>query len=378
VVAGVGVFILGEGFLGGLTENIIVSAIEGTVGHVMARPKGYPTMPGQHPVDDLLALPESARALLDQKTVAWTERTYFAPIAAMGSESLRAIAIGFDPARDEAVFPRTHWQIEGVVPESGYAVAVSHRVAGLLGLEIGSRLILQVRTHPGALNALEVDVAGIVRTGNTMLDAFGIFVPRPLARELIASDLPSHVSVELSDRRDAAGFAAQLTKVLPADIVTWEDETRELIAVQDIRRRALDLVMFILMALSAFGIANTILMAAYERVREIGTLRSMGMTESGVVRLFMLEGALIGVIGALIGALWGGGLVAHWARHPIDFSEAMAKTGEGFSLNAFVYTRFDPAVVAATILLGIVVAIVASIYPARVASRMSPADAVRA
>lgn len=381
LIAGVGIFILGEGFLSGMSENVIVSAIEGTAGHVLARPENYPQQPGQHPIDVLLELSQETRAFLDQNTVAWTERTYFAPLAAAGSEALRVVAIGYDPARDPAVFPRTHWKVQGNYPApEGHQISVGPRIARLLALAPGDRLVLQVRTHEGAINALEVTVSGVVTTQNAALDMMAIFVPAALVSELIAADRTTHLSVKLRDRDEAPAFASKLRAVLgKADVVTWEDETADLLRLQQIRRRALDLVMFILMALAAFGIANTILMAAHERVREIGTLRAMGMTEAGVLRLFLVEGALLGVLGSLLGALWGGALVAHWATTPIDFSEMFEKTARGgISMSALVYTRFDPGVIGAAIALGVVIAVVASIYPARMASRLSPAEAVRA
>jgi ABC-type lipoprotein release transport system permease subunit len=132
------------------------------------------------------------------------------------------------------------------------------------------------------------------------------------------------------------------------------------------------------MALAAFSIANTILMAARERVREVGTLRSMGMTEGGVLSLFLLEGSLIGLFGGLLGALWGGGLIAYWSMNPINFSREMEKMGHSLSFSALVYTRFSFGALAVAAVLGLVISVLASIYPARVASRMVPADAVRA
>jgi putative ABC transport system permease protein len=376
------VFILGEGFLGGLTENVIVSAIDGTVGHVLARPAGYPTQLGQHPIDRLLAITPAVRALLDRESVAWTPRTLFAPVAASGADSLRVVGIGYDPERDPQVFPRRTWKMIGALPApAADQVAVSHRVARLLSCKPGSRLVLQVRTHRGALNALEVTVTAVVNTGNSALDVLGVFVPQALAHRLVATDQPSHIAVKLRDRDLAEGFAARLAAALgpDAEAVTWRQETAELVRLQQIRRRALDLVMFILMALAAFGIANTILMAAHERVREIGTLRSLGMTEAGVLGLFVLEGVFIGLAGSVVGATIGGGLVAWWARHPIDFSALFEKgVGAGLSASALVYTRLSFAVIAATMALGIAIAVVASLYPARVASRMPPAEAVRA
>ena len=381
VIAGVGVFILGKGFVNGLSENIIVAAIEDTVGHVMARPADYPIQFGRHPVDALLEIPPGARALLDREAAAWTERTYFAPIAASGSDSLRAVGIGYDPVRDPEVFSRKHWKLQGRMPEpEAHEVTVSPRVARLLSLEVGSSLILQVRTHRGAMNALEVRVSGILNTQNSALDLFGIFVPQQLTRELLATDLASHLHVHLRAREQAAAFASALRPQLgaAASVVTYLEESADLLALQEVRRRALDLIMVILMALAAFGIANTILMAAYERVREIGTLRALGMTESGVLRLFMLEGALVGVVGSLLGAAWGSALTGYWARNPIDFSRSLEPTGQSASVSVLVYTYPSVSVAVVSIVVGIGVALVASIFPARVASRMTPADAVRA
>jgi putative ABC transport system permease protein len=381
VIAGVGVFILGEGFLSGLTENILVAAIEGTVGHVLARPAGYPIQPGQHPVDELLDITPAARKLLDEQSVAWTTRTYFAPTAAAGADSLHAVAIGYDDARDTGVFPREHWKVRGAFPQpSQDAVAVSHRIARLLALDLGSRLILQVRTHSGAMNALDVEVSAIVTTSNPALDSLGIFVPKALTQKLLATDLPSHLSVKLKSREAADSFAPQLAAALgaKASVVTWRDETDELIRIQNIRRRALDLVMAILMALAAFGIVNTVLMAAYERIREIGTLRSLGMTERGVVHLFVLEGLLLGIVGSLLGAAWGSAITYYWSIHPIDFSKTTEAIGGNYSASALVYTRLSLTVVSLTMGLGVLVSALAAVYPARVASRMAPADAVRA
>jgi ABC-type lipoprotein release transport system permease subunit len=102
------------------------------------------------------------------------------------------------------------------------------------------------------------------------------------------------------------------------------------------------------------------------------------MTEGGVLRLFLLEGALIGLAGGVLGALWGGALVAHFSRNPLDFSRQFEQAQQNLSISALVYTRFSPAVIGFAVLLGAVISVLALIYPARVAARMVPADAVRA
>jgi putative ABC transport system permease protein len=381
IVAGVAFSIAGNGFQAGMDESIILAATDGTVGHVMARPRDYPTQGQQRPVDALLQLGPQTRTLLDAEAVAWTTRTWFAPTAAHGRDSLRVSAIGFDPVRDEQVFPRTHWKVEGSLPGTARPeVGVSPRVARLIGVGPGDTLVLQVRTHRGAINALEVTVSGIVSTGIPAQDMLGMWVPAPLAEALIAAEAPTHLSVKLDRRDTSEAFAARLQTSLGegAEVVTWQDETAELLQMEQVKRNSLNLVVFVLLGLAAFGIANTILMAAHERVREIGTLRSLGMTEGGVVKLFLLEGSLTGLLGGVVGALLGGGLMAHWARHPFDFSQTYEQQQAALAVSALVYTRFELAHTLAAVAMGTIVAVIASLYPARVASRMSPAEAVRA
>ena len=381
VIAGVSLSIIGRGFLDGMDEAIIVGAIDGTVGHVTARPADYPERSMQHPIDELLAIDDATRALVDKDAVAVTGRTFLAPLIAHGRDALRAVAIGFDPATDERVFPRTHWRIEGAMPKAGVdEVGVSPQLAALLDIAVGDTVILQVRTHHGAMNALQARVSGIVGTGNLALDMRGAWVPMPLVEKLVTSSAPSHLSVRLSDRDDAAAFAVRLQAALgaQAEVVTWKTETDELLALQATRRGALNMVVLVLLALAAFGIANTVLMAAHERVREVGTLRAMGMTEGGVTSLFLLEGALIGLVGGLVGAGIGAAACARWASHPIDPSKATEAQGSNISLSPLIYTSVDPAAIGAALALGVVVSILASLYPARVAAKMVPADAVRA
>lgn len=382
VVAGIGVFILGEGFISGVEENIKVASIDGLNGHVLARPAGYPREGLQHPVDELLSIDDEARRLLDTQTRAWTERLIFSPVAATGEDHIRVRAIGYDPERDPKVFSRRLWRIEGGEPDADLdQILVTRGVADLLDLEAGDQLTLQVRTHQGALNALGVSVSGIVSTGLANIDLFGVLVPLPLAQRLVAAERPTHLSVRLDSRDGAEIFGNRLAAALgdQAGIITWQEDSHDLLAMQSIRRRGLQFVVAILLVLAGFGMANTILMAAHERVREIGTLRSMGMTMGGVVGLFVVEGLIMGIAGSVLGALWGGGLTAWWAANPMDMGDIIEGVGGGnMAISALVYTRFSMSTILIGIVWGIVISTLATLYPARVASHMPPAEAVRA
>ena len=385
VIAGVAVIIAGRGFIGGVSENLVRAQVDSLSGHVVAMPADYPTAGVQHPVDGLIELPPATRQWLGEHAVAWTQRVMFSPRAVKGRDAVRLRAYGFDPATDEAVFPRDQWRVDGRIPSTrADGVLVSASVARVLGLEVGGTVLLEQRTSAGALNALELPVAGIVRTGNPVIDRLGIFVPKGVVDELVRPEGRfSHLCVRLADRdaSDAAAAALRDQYGGAARVRTWYDEAEGMLEVQQIRQRVLDFLALALLAVAAAGIANTVLMAAYERVREIGTLRAMGMTRQGVVLLFMLEGFIMGVAGSLLGAALGAWIVQKYARDGIDLSGFMEAAGDGaqnLAFTATLYLAFSWSTVVVATITGVVIAVGASVYPAVLASRLEPADAVRA
>lgn len=380
VMAGVFALVVGGAFIGGLRENIIRAQEDTISGHVLVRPAGYPT--GMElPIDELLVLTPEQKAWLDANTVAWAPRLWFGATAVSQGDSLRVRVIGFDTARDESVFPRGAWKVGGRVPTTAAdGVLVSRGISDLLGVREGDRLVLKVRTVAGAINALDLPVAGVFSAGNPVLDLISVFVTADLARELARSgDAVSHVALRLPDREQADAFVPLVRPVMggSAEVVTWYDEARDILRTQDIRQKALNILSTILLLLAGLGIMNTTLMAAYERVREVGTLRAMGMTRPQVLALFVLEGAMVGSLGGLGGAVVGAALARYWSVVGVDLSAAVS-AGGNIPLSTMLYTAWDPANIARSFAIGAVMAAIAATWPAWVASAMEPAEAVRA
>lgn len=392
VVAGVAVIVLGRAFIGGIEENIIRSQVDALSGHLEVRPADYPSVGITHPVDELFEASPALRAAIEERHGVITARLMFAPRAIHKGDSIRVRAIGFDPATDAGVFPRENWRCAdatrtdvkgcaGMIPETAEdGVLIADNVGALLGLAPGDTLFLETRTYHGAINALEVPVHGIVSTGNNALDRFGVFVPKALADELVQPEgRMSHLLVRFPQRDDAFAARDALAPLIPpgTEALTWYDDCREMLELQQIRRTALNMVVGLLMVISALGIANTILMAAYERVREIGTLRAMGMNRAGVIGLFIAEGAVMGFVGGTIGAVIAGLATWHWSTVGIDLTSGMKDAGT-VAISSMLYTEFSPPTLLGAIVFGAMVAVAGSIWPAFVASSMQPADAVRA
>ena len=387
IIVGVALIIMGRGFVGGGRENIIRAQIDSVSGHVLAVPRDYPMSGTRHPVDNLLALDEATGAWLDAHTEAWTTRTLFAPRIVKGSDAIRGRAIGFHPERDERVFPRESWRVTGTIPTTAEdGVLISRGVGRVLDIGPGDHLFLQVRTADGALNALELPVSGVLVTGNPGIDRIGLFVPQALVEKLVVTrDRFSHLATRLADRDDSPRFAKELETRLAgaASVTTWREETQDLIEIQRIRQTAMDLLALAIMAIAATGIANTVLMAAHERVREIGTLRAMGLDRRGVVGLFVLEGLVMGGVGGLLGALLGGSFNHKLSVDGIDLSSFIEAAGTGgiydsMPMSSMLYTESSLALAVGAALVGLAVAVLSSVYPAVIAARRPPAEAMRA
>lgn len=380
IMFGVFFLIAGRSLVGGLNESIYQATIQGLTGHVTLLPANYPDTPLQHPLDDLLVVGPELRTTLDQQAQAWTERLLFTATVVSGADSLRVRAIGFDPVRDPAVFPRELWKVRGAEPrEAGDGLLVSTSLAALLDVEPGGRVVLKVRTRDGALNALDLPVAGVVDTGNVALNQLTLLLPMALAQDLVRAQAPSHISLRLDERDAAPSVAATLAAAAPGQrAVTWVTESEDMMRVQEFRVAALNMLVGMLMVMSSLAIANTILMAAHERVREIGTLRSMGLSRRGVLGLFIAEGAFMGAVAGLVGAGAGAVFAFRLSRIPIDLGALMEERGVNLPVAAYLFGRFDLPLVVFPWFVSIGVAIAASVYPAVVASRMEPADAVRA
>ena len=379
VVVGIFYLIVGRAFIGGVEESIVYMGVNGQTGHVTLRGADYPTQGMTFPLDKR---PPSNAGLdawvADQK--ASTSRQIYMATAVSGADSMRARLIAVDWDSDATVFAQDTWKIDGSKPTSAAdGILVTNGLAALLDVQTGDRLVLKARTDGGALNALSVPIAGLVNTGNLGQSKTTIFLTKDLSEELVRTAEPTHVSVLLRDRDDAPQAAeAMVAAAGGGEAITWITETEDLLRLQQVRRTSLNVLVGMLLLMSSLAIANTILMAAHERVAEVGTLRAMGMSRRGVLGLFLTEGALLGVGAGGLGAAMGGGLAYYLSKNPIDLSAMTEDLEYNFDFSSYIYTAFDAELVLVPLLISVAVAVLASVYPAITASRLEPADAVRA
>ncbi len=222
-------------------------------------------------------------------------------------------------------------------------------------------------------------VGGIYQSNNKDYDGYYAFVNLPAAQYLFASpdstvspEMVNGVDAKLYDIGKSSDVKTKLEKMLPGDRVeTWYDLHKDLYQMMTIERIVAYIVLSLIIVIAAFNILGSLTMTVIEKRREIGVLKAMGATQSGIMKIYLLEGFLVGLFGSILGLLLGYGV-----------GEAQIKY-QLFKLDTSVY--IIPALpvsmhVSDFIIVGLIAIVIcslAALYPAKRASKIDPAEAVR-
>jgi lipoprotein-releasing system permease protein len=154
-------------------------------------------------------------------------------------------------------------------------------------------------------------------------------------------------------------------------VESWITTNQSLFSALRLEKLAMALILFLIVIVAAFNIVSTLVMVVVDRTREIGILKSMGMSDRQVLRVFMLQGLWIGIIGTALGTALGS--FAAWILHRF---EIIPIPPDVYFIDRLPVS-LDPADVLLIVMVSIVIAFAATIYPALQASRLQPVEAIR-
>jgi lipoprotein-releasing system permease protein len=221
----------------------------------------------------------------------------------------------------------------------------------------------------------QFEVTGTFTTGMYEYDLSNIYTTLEAAQELLgmAPDDASGIGVRTVDPNRATEIGAAMGERLgyPYLVESWITRNRALFSALQLEKIALGLIVFLIVLVAAFNIVSTLVMVVADRTKEIGILRTMGMSHRGILRIFLIQGVWIGVIGTSFGTALGVGV--SWV---VDRYELIRIPGEVYFVQ-YLPARLDPFDIALIVVASIAVSFLATIYPARQASRLEPVDAIR-
>ena len=240
----------------------------------------------------------------------------------------------------------------------GDAAIVGLSVADKLRLDLGDRFF--VRNSKGTGETFTVE--GIVDLGAVQANAL-VFLSLDRARSFLGLDGISAVEVRVADPFRAEAIAAGLRREFSrVKFESWQSRNKELLTALRSQSGSSGLIQFFVLFAVSLGIASVLGIAAVQKSRQIGILKAMGVDDRGAARIFLIQGLALGAVGSVLGIGLGYGIGLAFLRF----------FGPGtFGLEIDAFNLITPAVLA------VVGAAVASVIPARKASRLSPIEVIR-
>lgn len=218
-----------------------------------------------------------------------------------------------------------------------------------------------------------MQVTGIYRTGMYIYDNSYVFMDRNTAQRFAGIDSAvSDIAVRVRDPWNVAPVAERLADTLgfPYLIQTWQEQNSSLFSALQLEKLAMGLVIFFIMVVAAFNIVGTLTMVVAFKTREIGILQAMGLPNRGVARVFLAQGAIVGLVGTGLGLVLGLALA-----FLVD---------KRVHINAEIYfidrlpVHVEALDVLVVVIASIALAVLATVPSTRRASRLVPVEAIRA
>ncbi|HPH14401.1 FtsX-like permease family protein [Zoogloea sp.] len=378
IVGGVMAFLLAGGFIQWILQDMREATIRSQLGHVqivrpgffdkgLADPYAY-LLSGADAVYDSFSKRPGVRVI--------TPRLAFTGLASHDDATISFSGEGVDPDK-EGDLSRALQIVSGEPLSSTEpkGIILGEGLAANIGVKVGDVIVLLATTSKGTLNAVECRVRGIFATITKAYDDTFLRVPLSVAKTLSRANGATSWVVLLDNTDDTDAFVEEArakTSAKDFEFIPWHDLADFYNKTVQLFTRQVGVVKILIALIIVLSISNTLSMAVIERTGEIGTVMALGLRRTGVLRMFITEGAMLGIIGGLLGVTLG--LIAASAISavgiPMPAPPGMARGYIGQIL-------ITPGLIVEALTLAVFTTLVASILPAWKASRMNIVDALR-
>lgn len=311
IVFGVSGLILTGGFVADVLTQLGEATIHSQLGHVQVFKQGFyekgSRSPEKYVIDDADQIARFAAKMPEADTV--LQRIRFAGLLNNGKADWAIVGEGVEPDKENhlGTFVRITAGRQ-LKDEDASGVLIGDGVAKALALEPGDTVTLIMNTADGALNTTELNVVGVFQSFSKDFDTRAVRIPIAAARELLARDGANSIVLLLHRTADTALVKNLLTPRLQSlgfDIRDWVELSDFYAKTVELYRTQFGVLQWIVLIMVLLSVFNTVNMSVFERVGEFGTLMALGNTRGYVFRLVMVENAMLGLFGAVVGVVLG-------------------------------------------------------------------------
>jgi lipoprotein-releasing system permease protein len=271
--------------------------------------------------------------------------------------------------------------------DEGQGVAIGRRLADQLSLRAGDSVTLVAPR--GAVTPMGTTpriksyrIAAVFEVGMSEYDSAFVFMPLPEAQAYFnrAGDVTAiEVYVENPDQIDYQRRLITEAAGRPIFLIDWRQRNATFFNALQVERNVMFLILTIIVIVAAFNITSGLIMLVKDKGRDIGILRTMGVSQGGIMRIFMVTGASVGVVGTLVGFLLA--LVVCLNIESIRRFLSWLTNTELFSPELYFLSKLpadlDASETTAVVIMALTLSLLATLYPAWRAARLDPVEALR-
>ena len=244
-----------------------------------------------------------------------------------------------------------------------------------IGAKIGEHVIIVANTKDGYQNAIELDVIGIIEEKAAQANSRLVYIPLGRAQELLfMEDEVTEIVIKTDKEADLDELKTRLNYILKEKNLesnTWKDVSAFFVDIMKKQNAVVFVICLVFYLIVVSSITNTMILTLFERKKEIGTMMAIGIKGAHVMRLIVIESTILGFIGSMIGILISVLIISVLNVWGVTYKPPNT------SQYVTIYPIIDVSFMLLSFLLGLISAVVASIYPARKVLQVNPVDALR-
>lgn len=373
VAVGVAVIVFISALIQGLQSNIVERTL-GTQAHIRLLSPDEVNQIVRPAVGTVQLLQEDKRAQRLRSINNWQQITetldqlpiltavspvVSGPAFVQRGDAVESVAlVGINLERYQQIIPLKEYLQSGQLRVGADDVLIGSQLAKDLGVQVGSKL----RLDTGQENSAVVNISGIFELGVRELDARYVYLDLKQAQSLLS--LPGGVTVidlTIADIFEADDIAAQIGRLTSLKAESWIETNAQLMNAITAQSLSTNMIIVFVAISVAFGIASVMSVSVVQRTREIGILRATGATQSQILRVFLFQGAIFGLLGSILGSA--ASYVLVWVFNSF---------GPGL-----FYIPVSIKLVMLAVLLATLTGVLAAAVPSRRAAALDPVEAIR-
>jgi ABC-type lipoprotein release transport system permease subunit len=378
---GLSMMMMYDGLMDGFTQAIYGNAIKVLGGNIRVHAAGY-----TEKADSLPLLPVANDQMIIQtaksipNVIAVSRRINTSGLATNTEGAFSVTITGLEPEQEAQISPIAQHVTSGsyLTSNDQDVVLIGKGLADLMNVQVGDKITLVGRSTHQQMRQRSMTVGGIYDIGVPTIEKETVYISLAEAQSLY--DLPNQsteIVITLKQLGQEPAVMAALTPSLHGDeIESWAQSFPDLQQAINGKNGVMEIFSIIIMLIAGIGILNLMLMAIYERTREIGLLGAMGLKPRQIMAMFVLEGAMLGLVGIAAGFVLGlifNGLLGVVG---IDYSQLSGISVYMALISGRIYPTLGIENFLNRAIPVLIVAILAALYPAREAAQHEPAEAL--